>query len=327
MASNSTSQDDGPSLRTVSSAAIFNLPLYEHYLVIDTRPIEEYQAGHIATAVSFPSQKENNQEKIDNDRLYHFAREYVNEYCRPENANPVVIYGSRENELSLSHAKCLAESLCQLQIQRKSVTLYDPQQMNEDSFDPLETFCETVADKVKEIWIIEGGYESFLREYPFLCGNVQFEDMFPTPHLITPQLFLGSRVVPLTCDCLIKMNISHMIVSEYQKIDWKELDNIITLRCKVKDDSKENMIPCWEASCEFIDEAVINGGHVLVILHGRSRSASIILAYLIKKLGVDFEVSWKQLRDSCWHLIDRSLIYEMQLKEWERTHVYAIPDR
>ena len=34
---------------------VFNLPLYEHHLVIDIRPSQKYSQGHMATAVSFPS--------------------------------------------------------------------------------------------------------------------------------------------------------------------------------------------------------------------------------------------------------------------------------
>ena len=41
-------------LRTVGPDDVFNLPLYEHHLVLDIRPPDEYSRGHMATAVSFP---------------------------------------------------------------------------------------------------------------------------------------------------------------------------------------------------------------------------------------------------------------------------------
>ena len=41
-------------LRTVGTDDVFNLPLYEHHLVMDLRPSREYSRGHMATAVSFP---------------------------------------------------------------------------------------------------------------------------------------------------------------------------------------------------------------------------------------------------------------------------------
>ena len=41
-------------LRKVGPDEVFNLPLYEHHLVIDIRSSERYKDGHMATAVSFP---------------------------------------------------------------------------------------------------------------------------------------------------------------------------------------------------------------------------------------------------------------------------------
>ena len=99
------------------------------------------------------------------------------------------------------------------------------------------------------------------------------------------------------------------------------------LRCPVKDKNDENMLPCWEASCSFIDTAVSESGCVLVFLHGRSRSASVVLAYLMKERGMDFESSWRYLRSKCWHLIDRSLIYEEQLHRWwKRLHSLSLTE-
>ena len=315
-------------IQAVAPVAVFNLPLYEHYLVIDTRSEVEYQAGHIATSVSFPFPRSSCSENEKEAILIQFAKDYATEYCRPENPNPVVIYGGKENAESLSHAKWLGEKLQALQQQRKIVAIPGSHDSDPNSaYDPLETFYQTVADRVKEIWILEGGYESFRYNYPFLSGQVLFEDMYPTPHQITCQLFLGSRVLPMTRHVLKQINVSHIIVSEYQDLDWFELNDFETLRCEVRDSNQANMLPLWEICCNFIDNAITSSGRVLVILHGRSRSASIILAYLIKKLGLEFEGAWENLCKNCWHLIDRSLVYETQLREWEQRQVHALLDR
>ncbi len=47
--------EDAGILRTASPEDLFNLPLYEHHLVLDIRPLDEYERGHIASAVSYPS--------------------------------------------------------------------------------------------------------------------------------------------------------------------------------------------------------------------------------------------------------------------------------
>ena len=318
-------------LKHVSSEEVFNLPLYEHYLVIDTRSRYLYDEGHIATAVSYPAPDLGTSDPERETTLHKFAQDYAREFSRPENANPIVIYGAQEGGTSFLHARWLADKLIQLQQQRKSLVRYDPQDLRidfEEDYDPTELFYQTVADRVKEIWLLEGGYEAFLSQYPFLCGSIQIDDMFPVPHQITRQLWLGSRVVPLSHDALGKMGISHIILSEDQKVEEEyELRSVIILKCSVSDSNNESMIPCWEACCQFIDHAILSGGRVLVLLHGRSRSTSIIMAYLIRKHGLTAELAWQQVRSKCWHLIDRTLIYESQLHDWARRQLQALPER
>ena len=190
--------------------------------------------------------------------------------------------------------------------------------------DALEQFCHTVADRVKEIWLLTGGYEAFNKEYPFLCGIIEPSDMFPVPHQIMDGLFLGSRVVPLTRHCLSQMAITHIIAAKHQELDARELETVTLLQCATSDSNAEEMFPCWTACCNFIDEALKQRGRVLVILHGRSRSASVILAYLIKTLRLDFDTAWTTLTKKCWHLIDRSLVYEQQLRAWQISKLQSI---
>lgn len=224
-------------LKPVSPIDIFNLPLYEHYLVIDTRPLEEYERGHIATAVSYPHHTTSSPSCSEEEReasLVAFARDYSAQFYRPENPNPLVLYGDRaENELR--HTQWLADKLTLLKNQRSRVSVYSPQvsstrekeaKESEETFDPFEEFCLTVIDKVKEIWILDCTYDSFASEYPFLCGHVRFEEMFPLPHQITRNVFMGSRVVPMSGHALSKMGISHVIISEHQDIDMEELKNV-----------------------------------------------------------------------------------------------------
>ena len=321
-------------LKTVPPEDVFNLPLYEHYLVIDTRSRLEYLSGHIATAVSYPPHPPDASQEDKDQALVSFAKGYAKEFYKPENPSPLVIYGNDTLE-DIAHTKWLAEKLSHLKRQRRMLTLYSTETAQEnsnealldDTFDPFESFCQTVIDKVREIWLLEGGYKSFLSEYPYLCGNVKFEDMFPVPHQIAQQIFMGSRVVPTSSNALSTMGITHMVVSEYQDLDWSELDSVIILRCPVRNSNNEDMIPCWEACCKFIDETISSGGKIMILLHGRSRSASVILAYLIRKLGVGFESAWEHLRSKCWHLIDRSLVYEPQLDEWARFQTHSLPER
>lgn len=69
-------------LREVTPQDLFNLPLYEHHLVIDTRPQREYADGHIATAVSLPSPDIDCSEAKREKLLVQFIKSYIKEYVR-----------------------------------------------------------------------------------------------------------------------------------------------------------------------------------------------------------------------------------------------------
>ena len=215
-------------LRKVTPEDLFNLPLYEHHLVIDTRPQEEYTRGHIATAVSYPSLGLNCSEEEREKSLILFIKKYIKEYFRPENPSPIVVYGSEQPDCQL-HAEWLARRLDMLQKDRKMVAKFDSQSAEETytdtddkPFNHFEHFCLTIADRAHEIWILDGGYEAFCSEYEFLCGDIDFGSMFPLPYQITKNIFLGTHVMLLTKSCL-------KIVSEHQSIDWTELEGISVL--------------------------------------------------------------------------------------------------
>ena len=362
----------------------------------------------------------------------HFCSTYIHTYkfvlyiCRPENPSPIVVYGNSTPECT-AHIDWLACKLEQLKKDRKVLAKveepshseeYEWDDSTEDKpFDYFQHFCHTIADGAKEIWILDDGYEAFQKEYPFLCGHVDWSNMFPLPHQVNRNLFLGTRVFPLEKDCLRKLEITHVIVSEFQKINWSELDGISVLRCSVKDKNDQSMLPCWKACYQFITEALAGapnkeqstshsehpcltvatgsdashsdtqvmkndagselpdlanlrisssscqstspeastdsipkvdpqlesaddrnkpisppskpppcGVRILVLLHGRSRSSSVILAYLIKAYRMNFGEAWTYLCSKCWHIIDRSLVYVDQLKHWEQTELASIEE-
>ena len=317
---------------------------------------------------------------------------------RPENPSPIVVYGDSTPEC-IAHINWLACKLEQLKKDRKVLAKIDDSSHSDEyewddssedkPFDYFQHFCHTIADGAKEIWILEDGYEAFKKEYPFLCGHVDWTSMFPLPHQVNRNLFLGTRVFPLEKDCLRKLEVTHVIVSEFQKINWRELDGISVLRCSVKDENDQPMLPCWKACYQFITEALTaapseelltpktdagselpnladlrissstcqntsseastsevapqlesadgnesisvllkppRGVRILVLLHGRSRSSSVILAYLIKAHRMKFSEAWTYLCSKCWHIIDRSLVYVDQLKQWEQTELASIEE-
>jgi len=185
--------------------------------------------------------------------------------CRPENPNPILIYGDSKQELSQAHSEWLVKKLQVLHSGRRALCPVggsdsegDAAASQEDSprSNYFDQFCDLLADHTTEIWHMRGSYADFQQEYDFLCGQVDFSSMFPLPHQINDFLFLGSRVVPLERSTLSQLGISHLIVSDRQVLKWEGLQGIEVLRCSVEESNSQDMRACWEASCGFIDAAI-----------------------------------------------------------------------
>lgn len=302
--------------KIVSPVKVFNLPLYEHHLVIDTRSEEEYLQGHIVSAVHYPSWLSTLSNEEQDASLLKFIHKVIDECLRPENPDPVIVYGNGDD--ALEQAQWLAKRLEILKKDRLSVAKVAPTACERsEKFDPVEYFCLTIADKTREVWLMEGGYYAFCKEYDYLCGNLTFAEMSPLPHHMTDHIYLGSRAVPLEADYLNRLHITHLILSQHQPIDWAQLTGISVLKCDVKDTDYQDMTGCWNAAISFIDSASKENpsARILVKLVGRSRSASVILAYLSKMCHVSLEQAWEHVHDIC-KKIDQRLVYYDQLQLW-----------
>ena len=66
----------------INVETLFNLPLYEHHLVVDARSGDEYASGHIVSAVSYPSPELECSDQEREKTLIKFIKSYVKEYFR-----------------------------------------------------------------------------------------------------------------------------------------------------------------------------------------------------------------------------------------------------
>ena len=268
------------------------------------------------SAIHYPSWSPSSTDEEKEASLLKFIHQVIEECLRPENPNPVVVYGDSEN--AREHANWLAKRLEFLKKDRLSVATVaansteSPQQAN-----LVEYFCITIADKTREVWYLEGGYDGFQKQYNFLCGQITFMEMMPLPHHITEHVYLASRAVPLEADYLHKLHITHIVVSQHQLIDWGQLTGISVLKCDVRDTDYQNMADCWNAAVRFIDNASKEtpAARILIKMLGRSRSASVVLAYLTKMCHMNLEQAWEHIHNIC-PKIDQGLIYHEQLQQW-----------
>lgn len=113
---------------------------------------------------------------------------------------------------------------------------------------------------------------------------------------ILPELFLGSVDVATDIPTLEKHGITHILDStslnlEYfpGKFNYKHV--------LIFDLPSTDITKYFDECFAFIDAAMANGGHVLVhCMAGISRSSSIVIAYMMKSKGMDFQTAFDHVK-------------------------------
>ncbi|PIA24986.1 hypothetical protein AQUCO_13500007v1 [Aquilegia coerulea] len=103
------------------------------------------------------------------------------------------------------------------------------------------------------------------------------------PCQIEEGLFLGSLAAALNKDALKSLNITH-ILTVAQSLKPACPNEIVCKKIEVADRPESDIAQHFDECFDFIEEAKKMGGAVLVhCFAGKSRSVSIIVAYLMKK--------------------------------------------
>ncbi|KAJ3669617.1 hypothetical protein LUZ60_011567 [Juncus effusus] len=113
------------------------------------------------------------------------------------------------------------------------------------------------------------------------AARISKEDKFPCQ--IEEGLYLGSLGAAMNKDELKKLNITHVLIVA-RSLGPPFPDEFIYKKIDVLDSPETNLAEYFEECFNFIDEAKAAGGNVLVhCFAGRSRSVTIVVAYLMKK--------------------------------------------
>lgn len=109
----------------------------------------------------------------------------------------------------------------------------------------------------------------------------------PKPKKKKGGLYLGSAEAARNTKLLKALNIrAVMTVAEELDIKYEEEDLISHLNVEVRDDGTDRISKFFDDCCDFIAEKRKSGVSVLVhCAAGISRSATIVIAYLMKKKG------------------------------------------
>jgi hypothetical protein len=252
---------------------VINLPLFEGYLVLDARSVHERAntAESVASAVPCAAEEIaavgwNGWFSASNDDFSH------------DHHSPVVILGG---DIALAHSLASFIASC-----AGSDTSTLPSSLRR-----LSVHC-------RRIWFIRGGPVAVLSCFPCLLSSLQQN---PTPHIIAPGLLLGSRAVPWRDEHLsVGLLVTHVVVARSDQSVAAPLPSLNRLDLDLSDDTfdehDEKLFAAWDAALDFIESAIKTGGRVMVRVHGRSRSASVALAWMVRANALPVAMAARLLR-------------------------------
>lgn len=173
-----------------------------------------------------------------------------------------------------------------------------------------------------DVVVLKDTFQSFYDKFSFLCTNVDIETeaerklILCYPSIIISNSIYQGRGDQATNEQIIEtLGITHIINISDHKNAFPSSVKYFTIR---QDDVEtSDLFPYFEATYEFIHDALREKGRVLIHCHlGISRSSTITLAYLLKsrkcKLGLAFDF----LRTRRSRALPNPGFFQ-QLSEWE----------
>lgn len=135
------------------------------------------------------------------------------------------------------------------------------------------------------------------------------------PCKVIHGIYIGSVHSAFNSDALGKCEITHILNATGVPSVFPELFTYFNL--SLHDNESANLLACLPAAFTFIETALEEGTGVLVHCSGgRSRSASLVIAYLMSKLKLTFEDAFARVR-AARPVIQLNQGFEMQLQAYE----------
>jgi hypothetical protein len=330
----------------VTHQQVFNLPLYETYLVIDCRPSDVYDACRIQSAFNYPPvASDNMEEKVNNMNKFI---EFMDTHYLNERWTPIVLYGDESNQLVTEHVTQFSNLLSDFIETKRGIVRAN----NVNT--AYEGLIEHISNRTEKIWILNGGFDEFQKHYPCLCLPVDktvddisgASSMIPLPYHIDTNgegVFISSRAVRWTSDLLNSFKVKALVMDMPTSIMMSpELTHteceIESFVCSLPDHgegewSTDNLELLFDKVSDFINECVLSHKRVVVHLHGRSHSAALCIAWYMKYKNISYNEAKQLLQSvtpangsSLTSVLDSNLLFEKQLVEWRGGRKRMIED-
>ena len=118
------------------------------------------------------------------------------------------------------------------------------------------------------------------------------------PTQVFNWLYLGTFSNATDLEELKRIKIKYVLNCASECINRTLPKDIIELRLKIIDDVDFDILSFVEQSNDFINKAKLSGGNILIHCKmGRSRSVSLVIAYLIKYHGYNFNSALNLIKE------------------------------
>uniref|UniRef100_A0A3P9H4E8 Dual specificity phosphatase 16 n=1 Tax=Oryzias latipes TaxID=8090 RepID=A0A3P9H4E8_ORYLA len=253
----------------------------ERAVLIDSRPFVDFNAAHILEAVNVNCSKlmkrRLQQDKVQiTELLQHSAKKELDLQAAQE----VVVYDQSSS---------------------------DPAALGSDSF--LSVLLVKLEKNFTSVHLLSGGFSTFSRLFPGLCEgrsalvpSCVSQPCLPIsstgPTRILPHLYLGCQRDVLNTDLMRENDIAYVLNASNTCPKPDFIPESHFLRVPVNDSFCEKILPWLDRSVEFIERAKASNGRVLVhCLAGISRSATIAIAYIMKRMDLSLDEAYRFVKE------------------------------
>ncbi|KAJ7987924.1 hypothetical protein DPEC_G00318290 [Dallia pectoralis] len=255
-------------------------------LLIDSRPFIEYNSSHILEAVNVNCSKLMKR-RLQQDKIQ------INE----------LLQHSTKKKLEL--------------MEGQEVVVYDQSSLDPMTL-PSEAFLTVLLAKLERsfpsVHLLSGGFSEFSELFPGLCEGkalLTSSCLVPSclsqpclplntsgPTRILPHLYLGCQRDVLNKELMQQNDIVFVLNASNTCPKPDYIPESHFLRVPVNDSFCEKILPWLDRSVEFIEKAKASNACVLVhCLAGISRSATIAIAYIMKRMDMSLDEAYRFVKE------------------------------
>jgi protein-tyrosine phosphatase len=139
--------------------------------------------------------------------------------------------------------------------------------------------------------LCENCYQTNIVHLNSFTNNLEYE----APNHIIDNIYLGSQKSAIDLNKLIELNIKYiLILGKGMKANF---DQIIYKKIEIDDSLEENLLDYIGETLDFIVESQKTASNILIhCVSGISRSASIVIVYLIKKHQMNYDEAFNYIK-------------------------------